>query len=149
MDAKSVTERLDRLDGSGSDSELSAAEQLRQLGLELPRLLLQKFHSANAWQVRASCVYHAMKYARESDDAATLGREAVRDKSRIVRYRGSMLLSYSLRKEVLPDLESALQWWAGGPGEDDLRAAIDAIESQNHHYFIDREHTGKMFLNLH
>ena len=31
---------------------------------------------------------------------------------------------------------------------EDARAAIDAIRSQNHHYFIDRQHTGRMFWDL-
>jgi hypothetical protein len=148
MDHKSVDALLEKLDGLGSEAELSAAVELRELGLEFPRLLLKKFRSAKAWQQRASCVFHATKYARESDDALTLGREAVRDKSKVVRYRGSLLLAYSLRKDVLPDLEGALRTWSGRPGEEDIRAAIDAIENQNHNYFIDRDHTGSMFLNI-
>jgi hypothetical protein len=148
MDATRVDELLEKLDGSGSEAESSAAAELRQLGLEFPRLLLRKFHSATVWRERASCVTYAMKYARKSDDAIALGREAVGDESRAVRYHGSMLLAYSLRKDVLPDLDSALRTRSGGPGEDDIRAAIDAIENQNHNYFLDREHTGKMFLNI-
>jgi hypothetical protein len=148
MDATRVDELLQELDGSGSRAESSAAAELRQLGLEFPRLLLEKFHSARGWRERASCVTYALKYARESEDAIALGREALRDKSRAVRYHGSMLLAYSLRKDVLPDLESALRTHSGRPGEADVRAAIDAITSQNHNYFFDREHSGKMFLNI-
>jgi hypothetical protein len=147
MDTKAVNELLEKLDGSGSEAETAAAAQLRQLGPELPRLLLQKFRSAKTWQARASYVYHALKYARESEDAVTLGREALRDGSRAVRYRGAMLLACSLRKDLLPELERALESWSG-PGEDDVRAAIDAIEHQNQNYFIDRKHTGRMVLNI-
>jgi hypothetical protein len=147
MDTKVVNELLGKLDGSGSAAEFAAAARLRELGPGLPRLLLQKFRSARTWQARASSVYHALKYARESDDAVTLGREALRDRSKAVRYRGAMLLACSLRKDLLPELERALESWSG-PGEADVRAAIDAIENQNQNYFIDREHTGRMVLRI-
>jgi hypothetical protein len=78
----------------------------------------------------------------------TLGREAIRDKSKIVRYRGCMLLAYSQRKDVLSDLKGALQALGKGPGTDDPSAAIDAIESGNHHYFVDRTHSGKLKLSI-
>lgn len=85
-----------------------------------------------------------MRYARKSEDALALGLEAIVDRSKIVRYRGAMLLAYSQRKDALPYLRAALVSLRDGPGADDLLAAIDAIENANHNYFVDREHSGKM-----
>ncbi len=57
-----------------------------------------------------------------------------------------MLLAYSQR-EVLPDLRAAL---AGAPKEtqEDILAAIDAIESHNHNFFVDRDHSGMVTLTI-
>ena len=70
------------------------------------------------------------------------------DKAKGVRYRGAMLLAYSLRKDVLPQLRAALETLADGPGAGDLAAAIDAIENENHNYFVDRTHSGKIMLTI-
>jgi hypothetical protein len=77
-----------------------------------------------------------------------LGYAAIVDKAKGVRYRGAMLLAYSLRKDALSPLRSALDTLAGGPGADDLAAAIDAIENENHNYFVDRTHSGKVMLTI-
>ncbi len=148
MDMKRVENLMARLDGSGSDSEWTAAKELRVLGRDFPRLLQQKFHSSRSWKVRSSCVYHAMRYAKESEDAVSLACAAIVDKAKGVRYRGAMLLAYSLRMDVLPQLRAALETLAGGPGAGDLAAAIDAIENENHNYFVDRTHSGKIMLTI-
>lgn len=106
--------------------------------------LLHRYRTSPDWKVRWSCVYSAMGPARTSEEALTLGREAIRDRSRHVRYRACQLLAMIQRKEVLPDLRDVLAKLRGGPGSDDVRAAIDAIESENRHYFLDREHTGRV-----
>jgi len=148
MDSENLTKLLECLDGSGSDAEWSAAKELRTLGLELPTLLLKRFRWVRSWKARSSCVYHAMRYAKTSDDAFLLGVEAIKDKSKAVRYRGAMLLAYSQRADALPSLRAALHSLNGRPGADDLMAAIDAIESGNHHFFVDRTHSGKMKLTI-
>jgi hypothetical protein len=141
-DAKRIEELLNRLDGSASKREWDAVTQLRELGNALPAWLLKKFRASSKWEARTSCVYHAIRYAQQSDDAVNLGREAIRDRSRKVRYRGCMLLAYSQKEGVLPDLKAALVALREGPGADDLRAAIDAIESHKFDYFLDRSHSG-------
>jgi hypothetical protein len=148
MDMKRVEDLLARLDGSGSDTEWAAVMELRALGTEFPRLLRQRFQSSRSWKARSSCVYHAMRYAKESEDALVLGLAAIVDKAKGVRYRGAMLLAYAQKKAVLPQLRVALESLAGGPGADDLAAAIDAIENENHNYFVDRTHSGKLMLNI-
>jgi hypothetical protein len=139
---------LARLDGSGSKDEWEAVNALRALGSRTPTLLLQRYRVARKWPARSSCVYHAVRYARESEDAVTLGREALRDRSGPVRYRGCMLLAYSLRRDLLSELREQLM--AAGPrsDRDDLRAAIDAIENGNANYFVDRDHSGKVTLTI-
>jgi hypothetical protein len=149
MDDGTIDGLLDRLDGSGSDDEWSAALELRGLlGVDLPSRLLVRFRGARSWKVRCAYVYHATRYARENDDAVTIGREGLRDRSKVVRYRASMLLAYAQRTDALPALRDAVDALPEGSSRDDLLAAIDAIESGNHHYFVDRDHSGRMTLKI-
>lgn len=139
---------LDRLDGSGSDNEWEAVEILRKgLGETLPTLLLNRFSVSSKWSQRASLVYHAIKYARQSEDAVKLGLLAVEDRSKIVRYRGCMLLACSLRKDIVSTLRH-LSCAALGDTKADLLAAIDAIEHDNQNYFVDRDHSGLVELKV-
>lgn len=133
---------LDRLDGSGSDDEWNAALELRsRLGDCLSDKLLIRYQMAKKWSVRSSCVYHSVRYAKNSDAALELALLAIKDKSQVVRYRAFMLLACSQRKELLPRLRGLV---AGLPEDTkaDALAAIDAIESENQDYFVDRGHTG-------
>ena len=57
-----------------------------------------------------------------------------------------MLLAYSLRADLLEELKSLIT--DGASSQDDLLAAIDAIEHQNHHYFADRTHSGMVRMNI-
>jgi hypothetical protein len=148
MDDAAVKALLDRLDGNGSADEWAAAEELGRLGADLATWLLGRFRAARSWKVRCACVYHATRYARESDDAVTIGTEGIRDRSKVVRYRASMLLAYAQRKDTLPALRDAVGALPERPPKEDLLAAIDAIESGNHHYFIDRDHTGMIKLEI-
>ena len=59
-----------------------------------------------------------------------------------------MLLAYSLRKELLPFLEEELARAKDEETREDILAAMDAIVEQNHNYFVDSEHTGKLKLNV-
>ena len=79
-----------------------------------------------------------------SEAAFRLGLAACGDKATLVRYRACGLLAYSLRADALPTLEAMLRHRDRRTAED-AAAAIDAIRSRNHHYFIDREHTGRIF----
>jgi hypothetical protein len=145
---KRITELLDQLDGSGSDTEYEAIYELRKLGNSLPSLLLGKFRSSKKWQVRSSCVYHAIRYARSSSDSVQLGLEALSDRSYVVRYRACMLLAYSLNRDALPSLRMAAEKSTHAETICDIRAAIDALENSNSDYFVDRDHTGNMTLTV-
>lgn len=129
--------------------EYKAIRKLRQnLGVKLAGLLLDKYRRERKWDVRCLCVFHCIRFSRESDDAFTLGIAALSDKSKVVRYRACMLLAYSLREDALQDLNKLVSETKVESTKADAIAAIDAINNQNHNYFIDRNHTGKMFLNV-
>ncbi|PUA29168.1 MAG: hypothetical protein B0W54_00735 [Cellvibrio sp. 79] len=142
-----ISTLLNKLDGSGSDSEYKAVDELRQLGNQLPALLYQKYKQSKKWGQRASCLYHSTRYARDVEDAVMLGVLALNDKSKAVRYRACMLLAYSLNLEVLPALEQA-KISTDSETLKDINAAIDAIKHQNSNYFVDRSHSGKISLNV-
>jgi len=139
---------LEELDGSGSDREWMAVEELRRkLGDNLPCYLHQKYKLERKAAPRSSCVYHSVRYARTSQEAIELGLAAIFDRSKIVRYRGCMLLAYAQKRDVLPKLKQALEAIPRN-SYDDLLAAIDAIEYENHNYFVDRDHSGLITLNV-
>lgn len=117
--------------------------ELERLGEDVPNTLLRHYRQSREWRARLSCVYFAVPYVRTNDDAAKLGIEALKDKSRKVRYRACSLLAYSLREDVLPYLKSLLSHEDASTVED-ARAAIECIEAKNHHWFIDRGHTGRV-----
>ncbi len=145
---KHIDMLINDLDGSGSDSEWAAVDELRTvLGKDLPLYLLKRFGSCRKWAARCSYVYHAIRYARDCQDAIELGMQALQDKSIKVRYRGCMLLAYSLRKDLLPKLRRIASEIPAN-SQDDLLATIDAIENENHHYFADRDHSGRVTLNI-
>ena len=134
---------LETLDGRGSDEEFAAVDALSELGMGFPALLLERYRQATKWGERASCVYHATKYAKNSAHAFQLGVVALGDRSSRVRYRACMLLAVAQNREALGPLQELL---SNSQSEADARAAIDAIEKSNVHLFVDREHTGKITL---
>jgi hypothetical protein len=80
---KDLVSLVSKLDGTGSESEWAAVDELRRnLGADFPKLLLTRYIEVRSWQCHASCVYHALKYAKESDAAVELGRLAIKDKRR-------------------------------------------------------------------
>ncbi len=148
MSDEVIDDLLDKLDSSSSDQRHKAIRELRELGVSLPSLLLAKYRSAKKWQTRCSCVYHAIRYARDDEIAVQLGIEALSDKSKVVRYRACMLLACSLNKDTLPAIKELELLVSDSETQANARAAIDAIENQNTNYFVDRDHSGKVRLNF-
>jgi len=145
MDKFEIEEYLKQLDGRGSDKEFSAVKELSVLGVEFPKLLLEKYRNSKKWGERASCLYHASKYAVSSPHAFELGIEALGDKSKVVRYRACLLLAIAQKSEAIKPLGTLI---SDPESSDDAKAAIDAIEQKNHHYFADRERSGMVTLNV-
>jgi len=133
---------VSELDTRSSLQEEAAWVQLRSLGVAVVPHLAAFYPRAKTWQGRASLVFHSLRFARESEDAYQLGIAALEDKSTIVRYRACGLCAYSLRKDALPALRALLSHKDIKTVED-AAAAIDAIESQNHHLFVDRDRSGR------
>ena len=145
---ESIEALLNQLDGSGTDCLWTAVQPPRStLGESLPDYLLTRYQSARKWQVRSSCVYHCVRYARTSESAARLALLALNDKSKVVRSRACMVLACSQRKDLLSALQQRLENYYEDT-VDDLRAAVDAITEQNQNYFVDRSHSGLTTLNI-
>lgn len=140
-----IEEKLSKLDGRGSEAEYDAVKSLAALGQELPELLLQKYRRSKRWGERASCVYHAIEFAKNNDSAYQLGIEATQDRSKYVRYRACMLLAIAQKQEAITSLEVLLQ---NKDSVDDAKASIDAIKHQNQNYFVDRDHSDMVTLNV-
>jgi hypothetical protein len=139
----SVEALLECLDGSGSQKERDAVTALRRIvGNDLPKYLLAKYRTSKRWQQRAACVFRALAHARESEEAVVLGREAIRDRSKVVRYRAGMLLAHAQRADVIPELRQLLTEKRDEPDLEDVRAALDALDNRNPNHYVDRDHSG-------
>jgi hypothetical protein len=121
-----------------------AWETLRALGPAVAPYLLEAFATARRWQGRTALVFHAIRFARVSEQAYALGVRALADKSYMVRYRACMVLAYSLRADAIPALQPLLHH-ADARTREDAARALDAIHHQNHHYFVDHAHSGRSF----
>ena len=142
MTPAQIREEVDKLQASTVSGEEEAWDALRPLGIEVVPYLLEAFPRFRRWQGRASLVYHAIRYARMSDDAFQLGLLGARDKSRVVRYHALGLLAYSLRREALGEIKNQLS----NPDKStvaDATAALAAIKEKNHHLFHDRDRSGR------
>jgi hypothetical protein len=133
-----------RLDTTSARDGEEAWARLRGLGATVVPYLLEAYRSFRQAKGRVSLVFHSIGHARTSEEAFRLGIEALSDKATLVRYRACGLLAYSQRADAIPHLK-ALLTHSDARTVEDARAAIDAISSRNHHYFVDRGHTGRSF----
>jgi hypothetical protein len=125
-------------------SEIDAAwEVAHSLGDDLLALLAEAFPQIRKSEGRASIMRYVGKFSRENNSVFGMGIIALRDRSWIVRHYGCASLAYSLRDDALPAL-SALLKHPDHRTVADTRAAIDAIKSKNHYFFMDRDHSGKI-----
>jgi len=129
------------LESTTTRGEEDAWELLKPLGVSICPYLLTAYSTFKKSQGRVSLVFHAIRYARISEAAFQLGVLALNDRASLVRYRACSLLAYSLRKDALPYLKPLLAN-SDEKTAQDVEAAIDAIQSKNHHFFIDRGHSG-------
>ena len=147
MEPDRLERLLQGLTGKDDWPELNRTNELKELGDKLPNHLLCQYRRSPKAENRCACVFYAIPYAKRIEAAYTLGLEALTDRSRIVRYRACMLVAFALRREALPTLRELLNHQDLKTVED-ARAAIYAIENQNHNYFVDRKHRGKIKLNI-
>jgi hypothetical protein len=144
MNEQEIISLVRQLDTADSHERESVWEKLQLLRERVVPYLLEAYPSTKKWQGRVALVFHTIRYARTSEAAFQLGLLACADKATLVRHRACGLLAYSLRIDAIPHLEALLKHRDGRTVED-AAAAIDAIERQNHHYFVDRNHTGQIF----
>lgn len=144
MDDARIRELVGRLDTAKALDGENAWGELRPLGAAVLPFLAEFYPKARKWQGRAALIFHAMGYARTSETAFQLGLAALRDKATIVRYRACGLCAYSLRSDAVAPLKQMLEH-PEAQTVADARAAIDAIQRRNHHYFVDRNHSGQSF----
>jgi len=125
-------------------SEIDAAWTVAEpMGDDLLALLAEAFPQVSRSEGRASILRYVGRFSRESEIAFRMGITAVQDRSCAVRYDGIAILAYSLRADALPTLCSLLKH-TDPRTADDARAAADAIKSRNHHFFRDRDHSGRV-----
>jgi len=105
----------------------------------LPRL--------RTWRARDTILSTAIRFARTSAAGKELGFMGLADKSKRVRQTACALAAFSLDRAFLPTLE-ALRSAPDSEVAADAIAAIDAIQNQNHHLFMDRQHTGSVTWNV-
>ena len=132
---------LDNAKGGASDETW---QKLQTVGADIAAYYLEAYPRFKKWQGRVELVCGVTKYSRTKDEAFRLGVLALADKAAIVRYRACGVLAYSLRRDAIPFLETLLSHPTKDTAEH-AAAAIDAINHQNHNYFIDRSHTGRGF----
>ena len=125
-------------------AEIDAAWTIAEsMGDDQLVLFSEAFPHVTKAEGRASILRYVGRFSRESEVAFGMGMEALNDRAYAVRYYGVAILAYSLRDDALPALSRLLKH-ADARTSEDAKAAIDAIKSKNHHFFKDRQHTGKI-----
>jgi hypothetical protein len=147
MDPARIRQLVKQLDTAKARDEEEAWVQLKPLGKDVVPYLAEFYAQARKWQGRVSLLFHSIRHARTSEAAFQLGVDGLRDKATMVRYRACGLLAYSLREDAIPHLEELL-CHPDSKTVADAKAAIDAIRQKNHHYFIDRTHSGRSFWDV-
>jgi hypothetical protein len=144
MNDSQIREALAMFDTTSTSAHEAAWALLRPLGGAVVPYLAEYFPRTKKAQGRVALVFHAIRFARESQSAFELGLLALNDKAALVRYRACALCAYSLREDATPHLRLLLKH--SDPNTvADAKAAIDAIKSTNHHYFVDRTHSRSTF----
>jgi hypothetical protein len=139
---ESIAALLKELDNPAFDEQEEPWEKLRAFGSKVAGPAVEAFPKFRSWQGKATLLLRMTRYARTEPAAYDLGLLGCKDVNPIVRTRGCAVLAYSLRDDALPVLDLLL-------GNRDrsvveaATAAIDAIRARNHHYFLDRTHSGK------
>ena len=138
---RSVVAAFDTTDNAARDAVWRQRREVRERAFPF---FSELFARAKRLQVQRDIAFHCISHARTNDAAFRIGLAAIGDKATMVRYRGCCVLVYSLRKDAVPRLQRLLSH-ADPKTAEDAKAAMDAIECRNHHYFVDREHSGRVF----
>lgn len=129
----------------GSDVARAEHRLFQQFGIDalVPRLI-EGYARVRRGSGRAAILFWLPRFARSRDDVVQLARTALTDPTCQVRSEACSILAYSLREDVLHDLAALLDH-THPRTRADVSAAIDAIHCRNHHFYVDRAHTGATF----
>jgi len=108
---------------------------------------IEAFPRIKSWIGRKYIIFWIRRYARKNPDVVILAKAALNDKSWKVRQDACAALAYALDSSALPSLRKLLTH-SNETTREDAAAAIDAIESKNHHFFYDRKHAGNIFWDV-
>ncbi|MBI1371137.1 MAG: hypothetical protein GC159_00005 [Phycisphaera sp.] len=128
-------------------TDLGVAESalFKEHGLEaLVPGMIEAFPHIRSAAGRNAILFWLVRFARKYPDVVELAKIALNDRAHLPRMQACAILAYSLRDDVVVYLEPLLKH-RDCKTRDNAAAAIDAIKHQNHHYWFDREHTGKFF----
>jgi hypothetical protein len=108
---------------------------------DLVPLLVEAFPHVRRSAGRTAVLARLLRWTRDDPAIALLAVDALSDRAYLVRELACSILAYSLRQDAIPHLQVASAHQDPKTKADAL-AAIDAIEHQNQHYYVDRQHTG-------
>jgi hypothetical protein len=129
----------------GSEVGQSQSALFQQYGLQpLIPLLVAAFPQVRSGYGRHSILFWFARFARQRTDVVQLAISALQDRAYLVRSEACAILAYSLQPKAVPHLSLLLNH-KNAKTRADAAAAIDAITQKNHHYYVDREHTGTTF----
>ena len=93
---------------------------------------------------RIHIMFDLIPLARQHPQVVEIAKNRLQDRSAAVRMHACEVLAYSLRRDIIPNLEQLLEHPVAETRAT-AAAAIDAIQHQNHHFYLDREHKGTSF----
>lgn len=144
--SRSEVEIILQLIDDGGDTETNR-ERLVVHGERALPAMCECLTDLRTWRARQAVVYTAIKFARRSDLAKRIGFIGLEDKSKRVRQTACALAAFSLDYDFIAPL-SVLRMTSDAATAEDAGAAISAIRNQNHHLFMDRQGTGRVFWNV-
>jgi hypothetical protein len=93
---------------------------------------------------RIHIMFDLIPLARRDARVVEAAKDRLHDRSAAVRMHACEVLAYSLRHDAIHSLEALLDHPVAETRAT-AAAAIDAIQHQNHHFYLDREHKGTSF----
>lgn len=145
MSPDEIRRHISKLDAPDWDANEAVWPIMKPLGVQVVPFLLESYSDFRHWQGRVCLVHHAARFSRISEESFRLGLAATSDRSKRVRFSACLLLAYSLRRSALEYLRPLLDF-SDTETVENARAAITAIEMQNHHLFKDRFGRGTLLV---
>jgi hypothetical protein len=125
-----------------SKVDVAGSRLLNEHGLDaLIPGLVTAFRRIKSWRGRNWILFELIRTARTHPEVVDLALVGLHDNAYFVRMQSACILANSLRRDVVSHLEKLLAH-KDAKTRQYAEAAIDAIKHQNHHYLLDRQHTG-------